>query len=486
METNFIQISDIHHHFSNYDSLKMRLMLEEYLKELSQGTRFDFVLITGDLSDKGAGFNDEISGFLDLILSSLNLTRKDIFIVPGNHDLKRNVPRKYVIEGIKASLSKDELDEALKTEDTKGILLESFKDFFEFYKEYTEEDYPRESFHFIKTKGKCNIIHLNTCLTAYTSNEEGTLLIGRQKLIGCLSALKRDPSKINIAIGHHTIDCFHPDEITSIVANFDDFGIDMYLSGHVHKPKYHIEANVHTPYINLVSGATHSDDYAVGGFISAKVAFDSHELEVQYHKWHNVDEYWSTTNDMGRLAKSGTLKHKLKKFEKRAKQLDVSVDLTSLRDDIEDKVRIDEDEFKQFIIDFHQHPKKKGEITSYQTKQKEIEEKFDNMRCSSSFEKMFLDYAQYFTAIEEILNSTSYIEADKKEIVSELVIETYLGIHSKYDSGDVIFTTMVDAIQKQYSETLSYSPAKTRRYIRILTCWSIYDCNIFNENKVEA
>ncbi|KAF6561244.1 metallophosphoesterase [Paenibacillus sp. EKM202P] len=485
METNFIQISDIHHHFSNYDSLKMRMMLVRYLKELSQGTRFDFVLITGDLCDKGAGFNNEIIDFLDLILSSLNLTRKDIFIVPGNHDLKRNVPRKYVIEGIKASLSKDELDEALNTEDTKGILLESFKDFFEFYKEYTGEEYPRESLHFIKTKGNCNIIHLNTCLTAYTSKEEGTLLIGRQKLIGCLSALKSDSSKINIAIGHHTIDCFHPDEVTSIVANFDDFGIDMYLSGHVHKPKYHVEANVHTPYINLVSGATHSDDYAVGGFISAKVAFDSHEMEVVYHKWYNAEEYWTTTNDTGRLARSGTLKHKLKKFEERAKQPEV-VDLTSLKDDIEDKVRIDEDEFKQFIIDFHQHPKKKGEITSNQTKQKEIEEKFENMRCSPSFEKMFLDYAQYFTAIEEILNSTSYIEADKKEIVSELVIETYLGIHNKYDSGDVIFTTMVDAIQKQYSETLSYSPAKTRRYIRILICWSIYDCNIFNENKVEA
>lgn len=461
----------------------MRIKLIDYLKGLSEKNKYDFVLVTGDLSDKGSGFSNEITEFLDSILSSLNLSRKEIFIVPGNHDLERNTPRKYVIEGIKASTSNDEMDKALNTVETRDILIQSFKGFFDFYKGYIGEDYPVEELHFIKSNGNCNIIHLNTCLTAYTSREEGTLLIGRQKLLNCLSKLNNDANKINIAIGHHTLDCFNPTETSSIIANFDDYGIDMYLSGHVHKPSYHIEANTNSPYVNLVSGAVHGDDYAVGGFISGKVILDSHEMHVEYHSWYKTHEYWATTNGIGRQAKNGTLKHKLTKLEERSLKNISTIQLVTSRSEEEDTVQIDEDEFKQFIIDFHQHPNKKGTTIKYQTKQKEIEDKFENMRCSPSFEKMFLDYAQYFSAIEEILNTTSYIEADKKEIVSELVVDTYLGIHNNYNSGDEIFARMVDIIQKQYLDMLSYSSAKTRRYIRILIAWSIYDCNIFNENK---
>lgn len=477
---NFIQISDLHHHIKNYNSLKMRLSLVHYLTEMAEKTRFDFLVVTGDLVDKGSDFTDEIITYLDTILDAINLSRENIYIVPGNHDLKRDDTRNLIIDGINSKESaSDNLDQHLAVKGTKDIILKSFDNFFDFYKNYFGAEYPTDQIHFIKDNDRYNIIHLNSCLVACRSGEEGSLFIGKSKLLECLSKLDKRQNKLNIAIGHHSLDCFHPDEINSIKANFEDYGVDMYLSGHVHKAGYHIEANGDSPFVNLVSGAGAIDDYAEGGFITGKIEFSNYDMKVEFHGWHKQQQYWTINTGVGRKAKTGTLNytiHRLKGLE--------NVIETNLHSDIEElSIDVDEDEFKNFIIDFHQHPQPKGTITVYQTKQKEIEEKFENMRCSPTFEKMFLDYAQYFSAIEEIMNSTSYIEAEKKEIVSEIIKDTYLGMHNNYSSGDEIFIKLVDIIEKNHTENLKYSVHKTRRYIRILTAWCIYDCSIFNEKK---
>lgn len=106
------------------------------------------------------------------------------------------------------------------------------------------------------------------------------------------------------------------------------------------------------------------------------------------------------------------------------------------------------------------------------------------MNCSDTFENLFSGYAVFFSAIDEIMNSTSYIELEKKEIVSEIIIETYMSVHNNFTNGDEIFNKVVEILfNSSEIKVLPYSNNKIKRYIKILVAWIIYDCGIFNESK---
>ncbi|MBQ4901248.1 metallophosphoesterase [Paenibacillus sp. Marseille-P2973] len=485
MEVNFVHISDLHLHFKNYDSEKMRRELVTYISELSNTINFDMLIVTGDLTHKGGKFTPDITEFLNSLIDSMKISKEKVYIVPGNHDLKRDDVRGLMIEGIKNIKSgdpSDQLDKAIATASPRNTIYKSFNGFFKFYKQLIGEEYPKNEVHFIRNSEKCNIVHINTCLVAYTANEEKTLLVAKQKLLACLNKLEGDSSKLNIAIGHHTIECMSDTDKKALQNNFDDYRIDLYLSGHVHQANYDIEANGNNQILHIVSGAGLVDSYANGGFVTAKISTSNAKAEIQYHSWSQDNSYWKINNDVGRKAKTGTLCYDLIRFQKKP-------DLTSSTDEGFTADDFNEDEFKRFIIDLHQHPQKKGSVEKYKMKQEQIERKFEKMNCSDTFEQLFLGYTIYFSAIDEIMSTTSYIELEKKEIVSEIIIDAYMGIHNKHSNGDEIFREIVELLYNSpQMRQLPYTPNQAKRYIRILVAWVIYDCGIFNEtkNKVEV
>lgn len=105
------------------------------------------------------------------------------------------------------------------------------------------------------------------------------------------------------------------------------------------------------------------------------------------------------------------------------------------------------------------------------------------MKCSNTFIKTFDQCSRYFGSIYEIMDSTAYVSSDKKELVADVIIDHYLDIHSDFESGDKIFITIVKAITSSYASKFNITSLKLRKYIRILVAWSIYECNIFNDEK---
>lgn len=105
------------------------------------------------------------------------------------------------------------------------------------------------------------------------------------------------------------------------------------------------------------------------------------------------------------------------------------------------------------------------------------------MVCSDSFRKEIEDYSAYFPSIDEIMMSPSYIDFDKKTIITSTIKSAYNKIHSNYDTGESIFEMTVDEIYKEYSNEIKYSKSKLKFYIKILVAWTIIGCDIFNEDK---
>ena len=99
-----LHLSDIHYcetKQEDFEDFLTKLISE--IKEINQEAKIDFVLITGDLINKGgsqfiANKNKPYEFFeqnvLDPIMNSIDLSKNQVFIVPGNHDVEDVDPAK--------------------------------------------------------------------------------------------------------------------------------------------------------------------------------------------------------------------------------------------------------------------------------------------------------------------------------------------------------------------------------------------------------
>ncbi|RFB33530.1 metallophosphoesterase [Bacillus sp. RC] len=317
MEFNFLQISDIHFQIENFQSRRLRGKLLNKLSELHQEKSYDFVILTGDISHQGKGFTENQTKFLLKILETLDLTVDDLFLVPGNHDINREEERSKLINEInKDNNPSDALDSYMENEVERSVLLKSFEAFQTFYTSLFNKSYPLEELHFAIEREKCNLILLNTCIIADKSAEEGTLLIGKQKLLDTLEDFNFENGKVNIAIGHHSLECLKSDEKQTLETLLDDFGIDMYFAGHVHRAGYHIEANHSRNILNIICSGLHSDGYTIGGFVDGQVK--DNNVAITQFVWNPEHAYWTVNNQLGRQMMNGILNLPLPRFKKQS------------------------------------------------------------------------------------------------------------------------------------------------------------------------
>lgn len=89
----------------------------------------------------------------------------------------------------------------------------------------------------------------------------------------------------------------------------------------------------------------------------------------------------------------------------------------------------------------------------------------------------------YFPIINKILNTTSFVGVDKRFIIPNVIISEYQNVLYTYGNGDLILIHMIDNLFNKYDGKVSYSKDRLKSYIRILIFWSIYECDIFNEDK---
>lgn len=458
----WLHISDIHYSFENYSTNKMRSKLIEYIKSyVKENEKFDFIVITGDVAYKGSTYDAKVKGFIKELIESSGIDKENIFIVPGNHDLKRTQKRERLIGSIVDG--KDPLKEIENLDkDTYKDLLQGQRSFWTFHKYITTNEYNKNNLHFIDNRDSFNIINLNTTLLCGRNGEEGHISINLKKLLDVLDGTLSD-EKINIAIGHHNIDCFFDAEKNKILNTLYDSGVDLYLCGHSHKPNYSIDNNNEQEFYIIMSGAGVIDGYANATFIIGSIN-DNKEGTIEYYSWDNEDEVWSIeTKGLGRRVKNGKANFELKKK------------------DFED-IFIEEDDFKDFIVDFHNNisdVKLKKDIFI----EEDIEKKFKNMRCNSTVQKQFKDYSRYFPIIDDIMNDSACLGLDKKLVIPSVIYEEYNNTLDKHSTGGEILEAIVSNVYFRYKTKIKYPELRLKFYIKILVFWLINGCDIFDDVK---
>ena len=88
----WLHISDLHLGSSDFSTDELRDELPGFLKK--EGLWCDYVFCTGDIKTAGPadhGYTDEMVEFLKEVCSAVGVSAERLFIVPGNHDINREI-----------------------------------------------------------------------------------------------------------------------------------------------------------------------------------------------------------------------------------------------------------------------------------------------------------------------------------------------------------------------------------------------------------
>ncbi|MCD2456816.1 metallophosphoesterase, partial [Staphylococcus aureus] len=77
------------------------------------------------------------------IIKSMGLSKNNVHLVPGNHDISRDMTRTLLIDSIMKSPNPSEMLDKLDQKAT-NILVEGQRKFFDFYEDFMGVKYPEE------------------------------------------------------------------------------------------------------------------------------------------------------------------------------------------------------------------------------------------------------------------------------------------------------------------------------------------------------
>jgi predicted phosphodiesterase len=200
----------------------------------------DVIFVSGDITYSGKTEEYEISRtFFDDLLYVTNLTKKRLFIVPGNHDVFRNdisPGSKIIASSLKNSII---LNKVLSNDFDRHLLLRGLDNYSTFIEGYFDD---RTQFnnmgyffvHNIDIAGhRVALLGLNSVWLSNSRSEDyGHLAIGEHQVRQALDA--SSDADLRIALLHHPFEWTHHFDRETCEALLVD-GCDFILRGHLHQ-----------------------------------------------------------------------------------------------------------------------------------------------------------------------------------------------------------------------------------------------------------
>ena len=234
----------------------------------------------------------------------------------------------------------------------------------------------------------------------------------------------------------------------------------------MHKGAYSYDLNTGRVIPTYQCGSGRVDDYATVTFLVGELDMKTKKGKIISYKWLTNEECWTIGGIEGRKAVTGEMEVILERFQQNAPSSSVDEE-------------INEDEFRRFMMRFHEKLKNLSDIES-NIDPKDVFEKFSNMKCNKSVEKHYASLCRYFPIVDEIMES-SLLTTIERESIPNIVISEYNKVFGTASNGNEIIELIVDNIFQMYKDEFQYSNSKLKTYFKILVFWSIYECDIFNE-----
>lgn len=283
----WVQLSDIHFQNKNagFNSELLRESLPNYLEENVKDCKA--LILTGDY--RFAPDREEnpkrVANYILTISNKLHVEGR-VYAVPGNHDLDRSKSRLFLIQGVQSEYTPE-----MGTIDSKvcSDLLGGFSFFHELC---TELNIPSinnsENPHLFVSLENCNLLLLNTALTAGCDEDASRLILG-SKYIRALVERSENNKKPIIAVGHHSLYTLNEKEKDTLSTMFDRNGIRLYLCGHSHKHKYESFGEYGK---EVTVGCLKEDDTSVTASFAVGELFDDGSVQITSYYWDTSEQGW--------------------------------------------------------------------------------------------------------------------------------------------------------------------------------------------------
>ena len=288
----WVHLSDIH--FQENEGYNIEIARTELQTYLNQEIgKCDAVFFTGDFrfAKKSKGNVEKIYEYIVKIKEAVNA--EYVFCVPGNHDLERSPMREAIIDGVykKYNAPTEEVrDSAEGTFDSS--MLEYLISGFEFYNQiqskFGNQLIDKDNIHNLIELPDCNLLLLNTAITAGRDEERGSLLLGKRYVKTALE--KANSKKPIIAIGHHGMSFWDRDEQKALFDLFERKKVKLYLCGHEHAL---FDEWVGKEILQMTTGCLKNEkspNVDIG--FSTGTLLDDSEASLEIHQWINGTNTW--------------------------------------------------------------------------------------------------------------------------------------------------------------------------------------------------
>lgn len=237
----WLHISDLHFGTAGTSTDMLRDELPKFLRK--EGLNCDYVFCTGDIRTANAkpnDFTDEMADYLREICTAVGQKTDRLFIVPGNHDIDRDVDGRD--EAIHRMMFQrkgyyDFKNGYVNDEDLVAIK-EGEKDFVEFLSKilptqrlafYSNPQLP----HFNIQTPHFNLLHLDTTISYTKGQEANDMIVGTKMLYDVVRNLNR--SKPTIILTHYPFSALHQEEKSILSTMLQNNEIRLWLAGHEHE-----------------------------------------------------------------------------------------------------------------------------------------------------------------------------------------------------------------------------------------------------------
>jgi hypothetical protein len=307
----WLHLSDWH---QGEDEFDREVVLDHLLKDIRKRKEInpslevvDFVVFSGDLAYSGKPDQYKLAQtqFLQPILDECDLDKNRLFIVPGNHDIDIDEFQMLPSELLKP-LTSDRQVQIWLTDDRKRTrLLEPFRAFSEFVKNFTAQEHPEyacvrrlddiaEKPVVLLGLNSAWMCRRNQCING-VFNDYGYALMGEPQIQDCIDQIGE--GDIGIAVFHHPFEWF---------AEFDRNRIEtrlrrnctFILNGHLHKPKVQFDfGGTLGNSIIIPTGACYNrriseNPHYVNSYNFSHLDFDRKGCIVFLRRWSDVKTEW--------------------------------------------------------------------------------------------------------------------------------------------------------------------------------------------------
>ncbi|MET0397261.1 MAG: metallophosphoesterase [Longimicrobiaceae bacterium] len=270
--------------------------VSDAVRELvDSGLRPDIVALTGDIAD--SGMPEEYSLASTWIHGSLlpalgDLPSRNLFIVPGNHDVNRaeidddlRLKQKELIK----QRSQQEVEAAL-TGKQRSLFLARHNHFLEFLNRFPPDGGSEAAPWWSATRqvgwGRIGILGLNTAWLSSDDEDHGKLVVGRYQVQSLLEKV-RGPGLV-VALMHHPLSHLHEFD-SSEIAPLLHRNCRLILSGHLHRHKgARVEDETGKTYLELAAGAVYGGSKRPKAFQLIEIYPDL-RVRVHYRVWHREE-----------------------------------------------------------------------------------------------------------------------------------------------------------------------------------------------------